>query len=963
MSRFSHLRWLFGLLFIATFVSAAPQKPAPKRGTPLTSRGQVVPPVVMPPKPTPRPTRVPTPRPVPTPTAVPLRTFPFALPAFDSSRTATDVSSLNDMPAGKLGFVTTRGEHFVDGGGRTLRFWGVNLNFAGVFPPKSEAPKIAARLAKFGFNSARIHHFEGYAAPSGIWKAYAVGSSRIAIPREFDPEQVDRMDFFMSELIKHGIYLDFNLHVGRKVMEGEGVKSPSRLPEKDKGINFFDPDLQKLSNDFARQLLTHVNPYTKRAYKDEPGVCAVEVSNENSLLGMWLNNEFKAGPEASQMLQEKWNAWLNKRYSEVTLRRAWTEIDEPIKTTNILAGELPFDVINPDAPDAKISIASKTLDGPFSLATVTGAQGTLVFDRVSGPTVDGFVRPGLTANLQKTGTVTWAFQMNRDGLDLQDGHPYTLSFWARSDLRRTISVNLWQDQMPRRFGGFTGYANLTPDWQKFTFTFRPTNPDPNHSRLSWNFGNVAGQVQLGEIELFEGGRIAAPSEWTLSSGIPLLDFKNTQVMVARRDYAEFLGEIERDWVRGSRKYLRDLGVRVPIWHTQAQFGGWGGVSREMLSDVIDAHAYWKHPNLGGDGWSGASWTVENKSMTGAGGIDPLSAFSLLRVPGKPFVMTEWNAGQPSDFGAESLVMAAAFAAWQDWAGIWVFDYHSAGPYDRDHFEGFFSIDSHPVKMATAPTAALLFRRPDKDDRTGEFLPGDVKVAADSATTTLNVPLDTLWLEVANAPGPPTAAPIVKTWNQAGGARTAPLTGKVYAQIGSGVFATASRSMLDDGSTKWSSDSGQIKWNNTDSLWSLNTPRTKILAGSLGGRRMELDEWSVDMPPSKGNYATWALTSLDNREIPASRRLLLTVAGRAENLDMGWNAQRTSVGAQWGNGPTRVEGITGRVEILGDNRDWQVWALDTTGARMRRLPSLWRNGALSFAALPDYQTLWYEIATP
>ena len=42
---------------------------------------------------------------------------------------------------------------------------------------------------------------------------------------------------------------------------------------------------------------------------------------------------------------------------------------------------------------------------------------------------------------------------------------------------------------------------------------------------------MGGQVQLGEIELFHaGGRIAAPSDWTLANGIPLLDFKNTQVL-------------------------------------------------------------------------------------------------------------------------------------------------------------------------------------------------------------------------------------------------------------------------------------------------------------------------------------------------------------------------------------------------------------------------------------------------
>jgi hypothetical protein len=95
-------------------------------------------------------------------------------------------------------------------------------------------------------------------------------------------------------------------------------------------------------------------------------------------------------------------------------------------------------------------------------------------------------------------------------------------------------------------------------------------------------------------------------------------------------------------------------------------------------------------------------------MTRAPGIDPLSAFSFVRAPGKPFVMTEWNSGQPNDFGGESLLMAASYAAWQDWAGIFVFDYHSNGSFDRNAFNGFFSIDSHPTKMVSAPIAALLF---------------------------------------------------------------------------------------------------------------------------------------------------------------------------------------------------------------------------------------------------------------
>ena len=994
-------------------------------------------------------------RATPTATALPLRMFPFALPSLDGSPGPTDVSWLNEAPAGKSGFVRARGEDFVDGAGRRLRLWGVNLNFAGAFPPKEQAPLIAARLAKFGFNSVRIHHFEGYGAPSGLWKSVP-NSGRILLPRQIDPSQMDRLDFFVAQLIQRGIYINFNLHVGRKSLEGEGVPVPSKMPEKDKGASYFEPALIQQQRDFARDLLGHVNTYTGRAYSNEPGVCAVEVSNEDSLLGLWLDQGIGGLPSDTEArLRSSWNAWLGRKYSEVSLRRAWTELDEPINPRNLLLGAMPFDVVNPNAPDAQMSIASSVLGSNFALATVGGAAGTLNFDRAGGPTVEGFVRPGLLADLRREGSVSWAFQVNRDGLDLAEGHAYTLSFWARSDRARTISVNLWQDRAPHRFGGFTGFAELGPNWKKFSFTFRASNPDPSHSRLSWNLGPRTGQVALGEVELREGGRIAAPSEWSLAAGVPLLEFKTTPVLVARRDFAQFLCEVESQHARSFKQYLRQIGVRVPIWHTQAQFGGWAGLLREDGSDAIDMHAYWKHPDLGSEGWAGASWTVGNASMTAAAGSDPLSAFALARVSGKPFVMSEWNSGQPNDFGAESLLMAAAYAAWQNWAAVWVFDYHSAGPYERDRYEGFFSIDAHPSKMATVPAAALLFRRPQVLGGQGEpGARGDVAEAREGVT--LFLPREVLWLEVASSPGPPTAAPFTRTWGQAGAPRALPLRGKAVVRLsgpsafevspapvpvptpsiitassantnastgpagvggvgvapttgitgvnasasaeaspslaksapgaglraaqasqapaplarrlaaprvdaqGDAPFAISGLAAWDDASS-WKSDTGEMEWSRALARWTLDTPRSKVAVGSWDGATLGLGAWQVEVPRTRSAFGVWALSSLDGAPIERSRRLLMTAAGRAENVGMGWNAARNSVGNSWGSGPVQAEGLYGRVTLACDPAIWTVHALDTRGQRARLVASTYANGVLSFSASPDAATLWYEIS--
>jgi hypothetical protein len=306
-------------------------------------------------------------------------------------------------------------------------------------------------------------------------------------------------------------------------------------------------------------------------------------------------------------------------------------------------------------------------------------------------------------------------------------------------------------------------------------------------------------------------------------------------------------------------------------------------------------------------------------MTRSAATDPLSAFALFRVPGKPFVMTEWNSGQPNDFGAESLLMVASYAAWQDWASVYLFDYHSNGAYDRDRFENFFSIDTHPAKMATAPAAALLYRR--SPTRTNEYsiaplatrntlLPGDVRPGEDKVILTL--PRDLLWDEVASFADGPTATPLVRTWKDAGAMRSLPLEARTYSQLGGGTFARSTRTSAQalGKAPLFLSDTRQVQWNAKTGVFAVDSPRSKVAVGFVGARNTKLSEWSFTVPGAGNNWAALSLSSLDGNAVPASKSLLLTAVGRAENIGMGWNADRSSVGTNWGSGPTHVEGICG-----------------------------------------------------
>ena len=160
--------------------------------------------------------------------------------------------------------------------GRRVRLWGVNLSFAANFPDKKDAPRVARRLARAGVNTVRCHHMDTADWPRGLWDPRN--------PTQIHPEALDRLDFFINELAKVGIYVDLNLHVGRAHSRHLGLPTPNT--SYDKIVNLFTPALIDAQKDFARTILTHRNPYRGVTYAQDPAVAIVEITNENSLF-MW----------------------------------------------------------------------------------------------------------------------------------------------------------------------------------------------------------------------------------------------------------------------------------------------------------------------------------------------------------------------------------------------------------------------------------------------------------------------------------------------------------------------------------------------------------------------------------------------------------------------------------------------------------------------------------------------------
>jgi len=250
---------------------------------------------------------------------------PFTVDWRDNANSLVDLSFLLETPAGKDGFIRVRNGHLTKPNGERFRIWGVNFTGASCFPSKEDAPVVAEHIARFGINCVRFHFLDSN------WSA-SVFIEGTDDTRALDRQQLDLWDYLVAELKKRGIYTNINLNVGRNYRKGDGVKDYEYLGLA-KVVNYFDRRVQELHREYAEQLLTHYNPYTKSQYRYEPAVATVELVNENSIVEAWFSDRLlgkntKKRPGTwtditawyANQLTEKYNAWLTDRLSSVELK-------------------------------------------------------------------------------------------------------------------------------------------------------------------------------------------------------------------------------------------------------------------------------------------------------------------------------------------------------------------------------------------------------------------------------------------------------------------------------------------------------------------------------------------------------------------------------------------------------------------------------------------------------------------
>lgn len=324
--------------------------------------------------------------------------FPFLI-SYDAPENATSVAHLLDAPAGKGGFIRVENGHFVNDKGR-VKLHATNLTGPANFPTHEQADQTAARLARFGINCVRLHYFDAeygnfmteketglFGKGDALPKAFAADPAK---PFRLDPDKVERQDYLIAALKKRGIYVDMNLHV-------------ARFP---KGLSFFVSSMIASEKEYARQLLTRVNPYTRLAYTDDPCVAVIEINNENALFNNYHGGALDglSEPYAGE-LRAKWNAWLRAKYGDTaTMRSQWKWVATPLGSEQIAEGRF----------DGPVSVDGKTwiLARGSAQAAVAAAGGVLKVD-VAREGSEYFPKLFRTVSVKKDQAYTLSLKIRR----------------------------------------------------------------------------------------------------------------------------------------------------------------------------------------------------------------------------------------------------------------------------------------------------------------------------------------------------------------------------------------------------------------------------------------------------------------------------------------------------------------------------------------------------------------------
>jgi len=365
----------------------------------------------------------------------------FALePVKDSfGPTVLDCSRWVEAPTGKHGFVTVKGDRFVFEDGTPTRFWGAQM---GGFS-KEQIDYAVRRMRRQGINITRMHGLENLNDRSGKTSS------------DYSAQGFDRLDYLIAKLGENGIYMILDVHYPLTYRFKAGDEIPG-LPEGGPASHaqFFNETIAGIMHRRMADIFTHMNPYTKKRYCDDPTIAAVEVLNEDSLFWGEIPQPFR------DELGRKFADWLRKKYGDdAGLQKAWGVRSVPVRASK----ETPDGVTTNEeglGPGQRIDLLSSTqfsgryfqanpqqrIRGQDQMRFYLEQEDKYWADSVAAMRKVGVKVPISATNWQAHGFATRVHMLGQSRLDYIDRHGYWDHPQGEGNLKWRIATALFHNQ-------------------------------------------------------------------------------------------------------------------------------------------------------------------------------------------------------------------------------------------------------------------------------------------------------------------------------------------------------------------------------------------------------------------------------------------------------------------------------------------------------------------------------------
>jgi Cellulase (glycosyl hydrolase family 5) len=314
----------------------------------------------------------------------------------------------------------------------------------------------------------------------------------------------------------------------------------------------------------------------------------------------------------------------------------------------------------------------------------------------------------------------------------------------------------------------------------------------------------------------------------------------------------FLNDLEQRFNADMIAHLRALGVRVPLATTSY----WGAASLSALpaltaGNTIDVHSY------GGVG------ELERNPIHVANMIHWIAA---AQVAGKPLSVTEWNIGVfPAPDRHAIPLFVAGSASLQGWNALMHYA-HAQEPIGSRGTASNWHAYNDPSLIATMPAAALLYRR----GHVGEsksvyaYTPGVEQLFNQDVTP-------------GNAAALRTAAEKGRLVVVLPRTRELPWLEPGTVPTGARVIVDPGIPLLDAGAAEAVSDSGELRRNWEQGVFTIDTPMTQAAMGWIGGKPVNLGDVTIAVTTRN---ATVAVQSLTGKGVRDSDAILISLGARS-----------------------------------------------------------------------------------